>query len=45
MSYTNVAIFREKGPKSFSSLTSEFYEKMGQKKIIVDFFYWHLIQN
>jgi truncated hemoglobin YjbI len=38
MSYTNVAIFREKGQKSFSSLTSEFYEKMGQKKIIVDFF-------
>jgi hypothetical protein len=39
MSYTNVAIFREKGPKNFSSLTSDFYEKMGQKKIIVDFFF------
>jgi hypothetical protein len=32
MSYTNVAIFREKGPKSFSSLASEFYRKNGSKE-------------
>jgi hypothetical protein len=45
MSYTNVAIFREKGPKSFSSLASEFYRKNGSKENHSRLFYWHLIQN
>jgi hypothetical protein len=48
MPYTNVDIFREKGLKvSKKTLgATEFYEKNGSKKIMVDFFVViYLIQN
>jgi hypothetical protein len=43
MPYTNV----EKGAKSFLKMfgTTEFYKKKWLKKIILDFFCCHLIQN
>jgi hypothetical protein len=43
MPYTNVDIFLEKGVKSVGE-SLNFMEKR-VKKIIVDFFYSHLIQN
>jgi hypothetical protein len=45
--YTNVDIFREKWAKSFSKKVSEpqNFMKKWVKKMIVDFFCCHLIQN